>query len=440
MHPAVASSSSKSSLAIADSKATFVSMAPAVAALTRPFFAGAGVLLFRCLLMLALCSAVLQITLAPALAQTETVLYSFCQSSSNCSDGSIPYAGLTPDGRGNFYGTTFSGGRKTFGTVFEVSPNANGGWNESVIHNFAEGPDGGFPIYSGVIFDTAGNLYGTTYIGGKYKQGVVYELSPDGTNWKETILHTFTGGADGGRPEAGLVMDKSGNLYGVTIEGGSNNHGTIFELSPSDGIWTEQVLREPGTEHGALTIDAEGNLYGITVNTVFQLSADSKGVWKSTTIHAFDGPSDGRDPQGTLVFDTSGNLYGTTYSGGVAQNGTVFKLTPDKKGAWTETILHSFQGGKEGDGSNPFAGILLDKAGNVYGTTIAGGEYEAGTVFELVAPIRTAGYTEKILWSFDKTDGFLPYGSLILDAAGNLYGTGAGGGVNDYGVVFEVTP
>jgi uncharacterized repeat protein (TIGR03803 family) len=366
-----------------------------------------------------------------AQAQTETVLYNF----KGGSDGFTPQSRLTSDGAGNLYGTNSFGGLG-FGTVFELSPNGSGGWNETVLYSFTGGADGANPYMSYVLFDSAGNLYGTTYEAGSYGYGVVFELSLTGTSWTEAVLYSFAGGADDANPLNGLIMDSAGNLYGRTYEAGGGS-GTIFELSKSGGGWTKQVIYNDAPGYAGLTMDTAGNIFGVTTDVVFELSPNGHGGWNPTVIHTFSGGStDGLVAEGTPVLDHAGNLYGTTLGGGSKNNGTVYELSRGTNG-WSEKILHSFQGGSN-DGSEPFAGIVFDAAGNIYGTTEVGGNPLAGTVYELVAPVGTGGYKEKVLWKFDTTDGYEPVDSLILDSAGNLYGTTPEGGSNGYGVVFKV--
>jgi uncharacterized repeat protein (TIGR03803 family) len=392
----------------------------------------------RGVLVLAVLFALLPMAARPAQAQTETVLYNF----TGFSDGGTPNSRLTSDGAGNFYGTTYSGGLG-YGTVFQLSPNGSGGWNETVLHTFTGGADGALPTYSYVIFDNLGNLYGTAFQGGggcaPFGCGVVFELSHGGTSWTENVLYSFADYPDGANPVNGLIMDIAGHLYGTTNSGGSGN-GTVFELSPSDGGWTAQAIAAVGSAYAGLTMDAAGNIFGAsTSSTVFELSPTGPGGWTSTVIHTFTGaPADGYQPQGSLVLDNAGNLYGSTLTGGATKKGTIYELSPGESGAWTEKILYSFKGGKK-DGSDPWAGIVFDAAGNIYGTTQTGGAYGDGTVFELVAPVGTGSYKEKLLWSFNGTDGQVPFGSLVPDSAGNLYGTTYGGGSTGYGVVFEAT-
>jgi uncharacterized repeat protein (TIGR03803 family) len=461
MHSAGTSSGPKRRLDISDAWPGFGSTKLAAAAIRGAF-------------TLAVLCALLLIAARPAQAQTETALFSFClypeSPVTGCTDGVGPFSRLTSDGAGNLYGTTRNGGPGGWpgdGTVFELSPNGSGGWNETVLYSFTGGADGGSP-YSYVVFDSVGNLYGTTASGGANGCknfgdgcGVVFELSPVGTSWTETVLYSFAGGTDGADPIAGLILGPAGNLYGTTSGGfgGSDGSGTVFELSPSGSGWTERVIYTPATTSSGygiwagLTMNAAGNIFGVGQSTVFELSPNGSGGWNPTVIYTFaDALKDGSNPLGTPVLDQAGNLYGTTSAGGAHNYGTVYKLSPGETG-WTETILHSFNNNGT-DGYDPVAGIVLDAAGNIYGTTSLGGTPSIvlgyaripGTVFKLVAPVGNGKtYQEKVL-SFDGTDGFAPFGSLILDSStGNLYGTTVDGGVGygsastGLGVVFEVS-
>jgi uncharacterized repeat protein (TIGR03803 family) len=411
---------------------------------------------------LAIFAATLLVTGTCAVAQVEKVLHNF-----NSKDEAIP-GGLIFDGSGNLYGTTFqAGGKNNYGTVFELSPKAGGGWTERVLHNFDYNlKDGVFPVPT-LIFDHAGNLYGTTEGGGRYENGIVFGLSPKaGGGWTETVLHDFNkNGTDGAYPYAGLIVDADGNLYGTTWEGGKfspeckiNGCGTVFELSPKKGgVWVETILHNfnddgedgIGPEAG-LTLGANGDLYGTTFQggkngggTVFELSPKTSGGWKETVLHNFGKGSDGRWPEASLIFDASGNIYSTTVSGGNYGFGTVFELSPKTGGGWAETILHNFTNSGNG-GYTPFAALILDASGNLYGATSTGGKYgsygSGGTVFEL-SPRAGGGWTEKLLHSFGKgTDGSNPYSSLTFDGHGHLYGTTVEGGKYVDGTVFEITP
>ena len=397
----------------------------------------------RHVLIVAVLSALTLIAARPAQAQTETVLYNF----NGGSDGYEPQSGLVSDGAGNFYGTTLLGGlgcpgnQYGCGVVFEISPNGSGGWNESMLHSFSGPPDGANPFLAPMICDKAGNLYGTTEFGGTYNYGAVFELSPAGTSWTLTVLYSFSSYYDGVHPAAGLIMDAAGNLYGITSE--YESPGSVFELSPASDGWTYQVIYAVDT-WGGLTADASGNIFGYTSSgTVFELSPNGNSGWNSAVIHTFAGaPNDGASPQGSPVLDQAGNLYGATYYGGVKNSGTVYKLIRPtrkwQKGIWQEVILHSF--GSSKDGSNPYAGIVFDASGNIYGTTNGGGKLNDGTVFELAAQSGKGWYKEKVLWSFDGADGTWPRSTPVLDGAGNLYGTAVLGGSYNAGVVFQVTP
>ena len=384
----------------------------------------------------------------------ETVLHSF----GSFPDGVEPRSGLISDAAGNLYGTTISGGTFNYGTVYELSPSEGGGWTEMVLHSFnQDGVDGYYPD-AALIFDAAGNLYGTTQYGPG--NGVVFELSPSkGGGWNEKVLYHFSGYGDGQYPHASLVFDAAGNLYGETDNGGiycdlHQGCGTVFELSRNgDGTWTEKVLHSfgNGTDGegplGGLILDASGNLYGTTYGggtynpggTVFELSPNGDGSWTETVLHSFGLFPDGAEPWGGLTFDKAGNLYGTTSTGGAYPNGgTVFELTPNGDGTWTETVLHSF--GNVPDGLEPLYGSLIfDAVGNLYGTTTQGGIDGYGTVFEL-SPDGSGGWTETVLYNFGAPPDATYPASVILDAAGDLYGTSLYGGDNSKGTVFELTP
>ena len=384
-------------------------------------------------LTLAVLSALVLMAAHPAEASSETVLYNFLGGS----DGAAPQSRLLADGAGNFYGTTYIGGAFNVGTVFELSPNGVGGWNEAVLYSFTGGADGGNP-YCYLIFDGAGNLYGTASGGGANSFGVVFELSPAGASWTETVLYSFGGySGDGTNPRNGLIMDSNDNLFGTTYFGGNLGDGTVFELSPSGGGWTEQTIYS-GNTYAGVTMDAAGNIFGAEALNVFELTPNGSGGWNSTIIHNFaGGKKDGTFAYATPVVDKAGNIYGTTLIGGTKNAGVVYRLSPGKKG-YKQKLLYSFKGGK--DGANPYADIMFDAAGNIYSTTGAGSKSGAGTVFELVAPVGTGSYKEKVLWSFTGLDGGAPLGSVILDSAGNLYGTTSSGGSSSVGVVFEVKP
>jgi uncharacterized repeat protein (TIGR03803 family) len=368
-----------------------------------------------------------------AQAQTFTVLYNF----TGASDGGNPNAGLIQDAKGNLYSTTTAGGTSNSGVVFELNPKGT----ETVLHSFTGGSDGGYP-YAGLVRDAAGNLYGTTYYAGASGAGVVFKVVPKTKT--ETVLYGFTGGSDGEWPYAGLVLDTAGNLYGTTLDGGASGSGTAFKVVPKTKKETVLYSFTGSGGDGAypfagLVRDSSGNLYGVTVaggtsgyGTVFKVAKTGK----ETVLYSFTGGADGGYPiYGYLVRDSAGNLYGTTEIGGTYGYGTVFKVSA--KG--TETVLYSFTGGA--DGGEPISGLVRDAKGNLYGTTFEGGSNSCqgytgcGTVFEV-----SAKGTETVLHSFDYSDGAAPFASLLRDAKGNLYGTTFYGGSSAAGTVFKLTP
>lgn len=376
-------------------------------------------------------------------ADVEKVLYSFTSS-----DGSVPYPALIFDAKGNLYGTTLVGGASGAGTVFELTP-SNGKWTEKVLYSF-NGQDGAEPVAS-LIFDAKGNLYGTTSGGGANGAGTVFELTSSKGTWTEKMLYSFNG-QDGAEPEGGVIFDAKGNLYGTTTQGGTYDDGTVFELTPSNGKWTEKVLhsfnpngRDALFPEAAVISDSKGNLYGTTygggtygAGAVFELTPGSKDTWTAKVLHSFNfNGKDGIVSEAPLIFDAKGNLYGTTTAGGTYDEGTVFELTPSN-GKWTEKVLHSFN--HNSGGSVLFAGLTFDAKGNLYGSTYAGGAYSYGTVFELM-PGTGGKWTEQVLHSFDPStgDGLLSTAGVAFDKKGNLYGTTYEGGASGNGIVFEIS-
>jgi uncharacterized repeat protein (TIGR03803 family) len=402
----------------------------------------------RLIATLAIFIAMLFVT-GPWAAAQEQVLHSF---NHNGMDGIVPDGGVIFDAAGNVYSTTWAGGTYSGGTVFELTPQGGGGWTEKVLYSFGNGTDGAF-LAAGLIFDTAGNLYGTTAGGGTYSKGTVFELTPQGGGgWTEKVLYSFNGnGTDGYAPYSGLVFDGAGNLYGTAYYGGTYSRGTVFELTPQGGGgWTEKVLHSfgNGTDASApfagLTFDSAGNLFGTTevggasggcapygCGTVFELTPGGGGTWTEKVVYSFGNGTDGTIPKAGVIFDAAGNLYGTTYQGGTYNLGALFELTPLRGGTWTEQVLHNFGNGT--DGANPYARLIFDSAGNLYGTTYQGGSYGGGTVFRFNAQ------GEVLLQNFSGTDGAAPVAGLVLDTAGNLYGTTSSGGASNEGAVFEVT-
>jgi uncharacterized repeat protein (TIGR03803 family) len=327
--------------------------------------------------------------------------------------------------------------------------------SEKAICSFP-GPPNEFPT-SGLIFDSAGNLYGTTggHVFGLPSNGTVFEASPkSGGGWACKQIYGFRGSPnDGANPAGGLVMDKLGNLYGTTGGGGTNGMGVAFELSPtSSGRWTEKIIAnfEYGLSPNApLVFDNKGNLFGTTIDggienngTVFELTPEGNGSWSLQTIYSFTGKGDASGPDASLTLDGSGNLYGTTYAGGANNLGTVFDLMPTSNG-WTEKILYSFV--NDGvDGTNPHAAVVFDALGNLYGTAENGGDSVdgCGTVFELM-PQADGNWTETIIFQFSESQGCTPVAPVIFDGHGNLYGTtwfgGNSQGTNEVGTVFRLS-
>jgi uncharacterized repeat protein (TIGR03803 family) len=301
-----------------------------------------------------------------------TVLYNFPGGAA----GSQPYGGVIRDSAGNLYGTTRYGGGADMGVVYKLDTAGQ----ETVLHKFTGGADGG-ETFAGVVRDQSGNLYGTTTSGGTAGAGVVYKV---GTAGQYTVLHNFTGGADGGFPKAGVILDPSGNLYGDTNSGGTGGVGVVYKL---DTAGQEKVL------------------------------------------HSFTG-ADGAGPFGGVILDPAGNIYGTTQSGGSGVEGVVYKLNA----AGQETVLYNFTGGA--DGGSPLAGVTLGPAGKLYGTTEFGGTVGQGVVYELDSTGQ-----ETVLHSFTGgADGGEPFAGVTLGPAGNLYGTTSAGGSALQGVIFKVIP
>jgi uncharacterized repeat protein (TIGR03803 family) len=397
---------------------------------------------------LALLAAALTLAGTCSAQYTETVLHDF--SDLTTTDGSGPVGNLIADARGNLYGVTLGGGTDLHGTVFELSPSA-GGWTETILYNFTNNGDGGFPS-AGLLLDSAGNLYGTTEVGGANFNGTVYELSPSATGWTYSTLYSFQGKPDGYFPLGSLVMDASGALYGTTPLGGANDLGTIFKLTPSSTGWTESILHSftGGTDgsdpRGSLTLDSSGRLYGAAATggningscaslggcgVVFRLSPG--GGWHFSTLYTF-GFTRGAFPNGGLIFDASGNLYGSTTLGGPCTRkqscGVVYRLSPSASAPWKLTVLYFFKG--YADGSGPQPSLAMDPGGNLFGA-------DGSAAFELSPG--SSGWSFNVLAEFTGTNGLYPGGGLLLDSSGNLYGvTGSGGTNNSSGVAYELSP
>ena len=400
------------------------------------------------------------VTTRAAQAQTYNVLHSF----SGGGDGGTPSAGLMMDRTGNLYGTAQYGGAGN-GTVFKLS-HPGSGWILSTLYAFQGGNDGLGPE-ARVLFGPDGGLYGTTTSGGFQGYGTVFELRPPVTAcksvvcpWMETVLYRFAGGTDGGEPSGDVIFDQSGNLYGTT-------GATVYELSPSNGGWTESVLYNfgffDGSPYDGVVFDSLGNLYGTTPNggngecfrgvpcgTIFQLSR-SGSTWVKSTLYNFQGTDDGGYPYAGLIFDNADNFYGASSCGGTRGGGAVFTLS-GSDGSWTFTPIYGLgKGGCDpyfGGIPGPVAHLTRDSMGNLYGTARTDGAYGAGSVFKLMPS--TGGWIYTDLHDFaGASDGAFPLGSVTLDASGNLFGTTVSGGdmsgncnyygVRGCGVVWEIT-
>lgn len=378
-------------------------------------------------LVIAFLSVMFGLTAQPAWPQTLATLFSF-----NGTDGQFPMATLVRDSKGNLYGPADQGGLYGCGAIFEVTPSGTG----KALYNFTGGADGCLSVVP-LVLGPHGSFYAAT------SSGTIFELSKDGVL---TVLHTLTG--EEGSDPIGLLRDAKGNLYGTALNGGAYGRGTVFELTPS-GTLTVLHSFAGGTDganpEAGLVRDAKGNLFGTTLlgggcsasslgcGTVFEIS--STGA--ARVLYAFTGGADGALPQSTLILH--GNLYGTAQYGGTGQYpyggwGTVFEVSRSGK----EKVLYAFGSG-EADGCYPSAGLVRDKSGNLYGTTENCG-YGAGTVFAV-----TPAGTETVLHRFSGAEGALPVAGLVQDKQGNLYGAtreggGTGCGGSGCGTVFEVTP
>lgn len=407
--------------------------------------------LSRCVAVLG--SIMLTFVLASgAQAQTFQVLHDFGVAAG---DGNLPSSPLLKDSAGNLYGTTGFGGAHNWGTVFRLSPTSTGGFTETILYSFKGGSaDGAYPQGT-LVRDSVGNLYGVTQNGGITGTGcgvttpnpgcgVVFRLHPTTGGWAETVLHRFTG-TDGGTSFAGLVQDSKGNFYGATSVGGSAGLGTVFKLSHTSSGWKETVLHSftggadgasPMMFQTALTLDGLGNIYGsaysggsstVNAGVIFELIPQTSGAWTEKILHIFQSGADGSEPLTGVILDKSGNVYGTTLKGGTQLgSGVVFKLTAAN--GYTKTVLHNFNALTDPARSNAH-GVFFDVNGNLFGTT----EY---ALYELT-PAPT-DWTETLLWSFD---GEVPvYAPAIMDAQGHIWGTTLVGGLANGGIAWEFIP
>lgn len=412
---------------------------------------------------LILCLAIATALMPRAEAQTYRVIYGFSDY------GFYPTGGVSIDRAGNLYGTVQYGGSGTAcylgcGAVFKLAPHGSS-WLFTPLYNFMGGTDGGNPT-ARVVIGPGGSLFGTTTQGGGFGCldtgcGTVFNLRPSQhisnrviAPWSETVLYRFQGGNDGAMPEsADLAFDQAGNIYGTTLVGGgsqcSEDCGIVYQLTNSNGNWTENILHIFGQSgdgdqpYVGVILDHAGNLYGATANggahhggTVYELERSGAG-WTEQLLHSFQPTTDGEIAYGGLLMDATGDLYGTTCCSGPQGQGTAYELTANN---WTFDLLYSL--GAAGTGQEPEGGLIMDAAGNLYGTASSGGAYNFGAVFKLTLVNGTWTYTslhDFCPQGYPCSDGYTPTGALAMDSAGNIYGTTANGGTGG-GVVYEITP
>ena len=355
-----------------------------------------------------------------------------------------PYAGVISGVDGKLYGVTEAGGTHNAGALFAIDPNSD---QATTLVSFGGTQDTEQKPIDPLVSDSVGNLYGTTQNGGQGALGSVFKV--DAKTGAETVLYAFTGGADGATPSSPLLIDAQGNLFGTTFQGGPNDAGVVFQISPGGAMRVVYAFGAAGAAGprdpiGALALDSAGHLYGATrlggtqgKGTVYQLTLGSNGAPATLAVlHNFSGGADGANPWGGVVLDAAQQmLYGTTFAGGPADNGTVFACPVDGSAA---RVLYAFKANGSGDGAQPIGALAIGKSGTLYGTTSGGGSANLGTVFS-VAPSSGA---ETLLHSFTGPadgDGEDPRGSLIIDAAGELVGTTIRGGAQDNGTVFVLS-
>lgn len=410
-----------------------------------------------CMMVFAL--ALLCASCLPSNAQTFKVIHNFGVTS----DGAAPFATVAGDSSGNLYGVTFKGPFQHgcffdgCGTVFKLSPNADGTWAETILYEFTGGTDG-FEPASPVAVDSTGNIYGTTQALGQ-EPGTIFKIvrNSDGS-YRQQTLYTFDD-TNGGLSPFAITLDRWGRLFGTTDFGGVFNRGVVFRLDRiSIMTWSEKVLRNFNDPWGAgqLLPDDEGNIYGTTnqggasgKGTVIKLTPGTDPRrWTLKVLYSFTGSPDGALPSSSgLTADAQGNFYGTTEQGGSAGCGTVYELTPTSDGGWHETILYSFQNGQ--DGCYPPSGVTFDSAGNLYGVMTSGGPAGIGLVYKLTH-LPSGQWSKSVLHTFSGADGKYPYstGNVFVDANNNVYGTATLGGTGMHcsqpgqgcGVVWEITP
>src|SRR5438477_3114084 len=332
---------------------------------------------------------VIALSLVTAAATTTDVIFSFEED-----EGEYADTDLERHMAGNIYGTTVLGGEFGGGTVFQLSQTPNG-WEQTVLYSFTGGEDGSGPG-ARVSIDRSGNVYGMAPTGGTYGVGTIYKLHPHAGSWDFQVIHTFTGGDDGATGSAGRMLLHHGRLYGAATAGGMYGSGVVFELTPTP-----------------------------------------VGEWDFRALYSFHGKTDGSFPYGALLRDGSGKIYGTTYYGGTNGIGAVYELSPRSVGEWDGRVIYSFQTGS--DGNSPISNLVRDIAGNLYGTTSEGG-LGRGTIFKLT-PIGGGQWTESVVHPFQgPPDGGFSYNGMVVDRLGNFYGATVHGGEDDDGCVYKFTP
>lgn len=385
--------------------------------------------------------AVLWLSAAAWAAGPNKILYSFAGGA----DGEYTDTELAIDSAGNLYGTSVQGGLYGSGTVFEVTAAGV----HTVLYNFTGGADGGEP-YKGVTLDAHGNLYGTAVTGGSGSCeggcGVLYKLTNSGGTWTQNVVHAFTGGQDGSGPGSPVTIDATGNLFGTTPTGGAYGIGVVYGVSPNGQFHVIHTFTGGadggGGGAGRLLIDNRGNLYGVCTvggvngfGTVYEIRR-SDGQLR--TLYAFKDSPDGALPYGSLAFDQAGNLYGTTYYAGAHDLGTVFILI-HHDGTWTEHVLYSFKGGS--DGASPISNLTPGAPGTFYGTTSDGGAASCGCGVLYRISLTASGWAESVVYRFPGRPGLgFAYNGLVRDAAGHFFGATVHGGVSNDGAVYEFTP
>jgi len=416
--------------------------------------------------MLFLVLACVRLALPPNVAATSSakIIYSFAGGA----DGAFPESDLIMDSAGNLYGTTNGGGAGGCGTVFELT-RAKDGWKHEVLYNFANSSNDGCGPTAGLIFDSAGNLYGTTGGGGVTNCygsgcGTVFKLAPNSRGgWTESVLYSFTGtNGDSGNPNTDLVFDHQGSLYGTTSGGGGSygyGCGAIFKLVPNpDGTWTEATIyvfacypTDASLPITPIVLDTDRNIFGATeyggteqcaegafrgCGAVYKLTPNSGGGWTETLLynfHRFQGTA--KNPAGGFLFTADGRVLGTSVEGG-DRYGAFFQLEQTKKG-WEQTVLYRFYGSP--DGAYPVGRLAMGLSGNLYGVTVEGGANQSvggGTVFELEHV--SGHWKEHVLFSATNT-AYNPQAGPTVDPQGHVYGTFAGGNKN-FGAVYEIIP